>query len=196
MAAPCPGSVVRLLAHTAQARGLCPRLTGVMLLQVRIALHVSHHLKESQERKEGQQMKCLQGKQNNMQRQDENRCFRSTLQCRQKFKSAEDIRTKCFVLIEVQPWRAQPQEMGSLPALCLYYQPDEALPRCATPFNKDPHSRIQLKPELSPRHPWEIFLALACTQRTAMSSLRWKKTANARYSGGRRESPTRYLAEQ
>jgi len=56
MAAPCQESAVRLLAHTGQARGLCPGLAGAMLLQV------SHHLKKSQERREGQQIKCLQGK--------------------------------------------------------------------------------------------------------------------------------------
>lgn len=32
MAAPCQESAVRLLVHTGQARGLCPGLTGVMLL--------------------------------------------------------------------------------------------------------------------------------------------------------------------
>lgn len=32
---------------------------------------------------------------------------------------------------------------------------------CVTLFNKDPLSRIQLKSKLSPRHPWEIFLASA-----------------------------------
>lgn len=33
---------------------------------------------------------------------------------------------------------------------------------CVTPFNKDPLSRVQLKSELSPRHPWEIFLVFGC----------------------------------
>lgn len=35
------------------------------------------------------------------------------------------------------------------------------LVRSVTPFNKDRLSGIQLKSELSPRHPWEIFLASA-----------------------------------
>ncbi|XP_017689719.1 PREDICTED: uncharacterized protein LOC108506843 isoform X1 [Lepidothrix coronata] len=92
-AAPCQESAVRFLAHTGQAEGLCLRLAGVMLLQVHMAPPVSHRLKKSQKRRKGQQIKCLQGKQNYVQKQDETDV---SLRFRQKCKSAEDIRTKCL----------------------------------------------------------------------------------------------------